>query len=275
MAIYLGMKMKHLLPFCLCLLMAGAAYGQHYNWGGSYRTRSEGEKRMKERTYIGVSMPIMNMNILSQYADTRSNSIASSLFSVGSGGIGMRKAIGLIGGACFKLVKLQEESMIALDVAMSFDLYNYNVGFATMDTNNYKISYKYTGGNLDENLVCEIFRLPISVMFKTGNEVTLNMSNKPMFSAGAGFAPSYISSAYATEIAGGFKVAPFVVAEIGMYCLKLRAAYYFGNYTYVQATGDDMYTFNAPGEMLATASSSGTFVLTLAVLPSAYLWGSD
>jgi len=267
--------MKNIYLLTLFLANVATADGQFGSYHYYHQARTKGEKKFEQRTYIGISMPVMKMNMLSQYQDPASGNISSSLFSVGSGGLGLSKAWGFMGGSCAKLVTIDETSMIALDIAAAAEIYNYHIGYAAFDSNNYKLTYTYTSGDANQDLFCLVMRMPISVMYKIGNEVSCAMSNQPMFSAGAGLAPSFIESSYANESGVGFKLAPFVTAELGMWFAKLRACYYFGNYTYIQATGDYMYTFNAPGDMLATASSRGSFVLSLLFLPYAAKWGGD
>jgi hypothetical protein len=266
------MNLRVFLPVVLCLGMAGnifAQFGSHHYYR-SYGSMSNAEKKNYQRTYGGLSMPVMNMNISSIYQDVSTGKFTYGLMNSIIKKFGMKGAIGVYGGSCFKLGKTSESSMIALDIAFTADLFNYNIGLVDISNNN-KITFSKTS-SLTENLSTLIMRMPISVMYKTGNEVTLTMSNDALFSIGAGLAPSIAFNAYENVNNTFFKLQPVVISEIGIWFIKLRASYYFGNCTYMSASGDEMSNYSGKGNFLLTAKSSGNFVGSLVFLLAAGKW---
>jgi hypothetical protein len=268
------MKMRYLALVALLLHTAtGNAQWSHYH---HYRQpTTEGQKRFEKRTYVGLLYPKANVNLLTQYEEPTSGTIYSSTTNPSSPGLGLKKAFGLVGGSFAKLVSIDENNEIALDMSITAEIFTYNIGFPSIDTNSYKVTYTYTGQNAFENLGCVAMRMPIAVVYKTGPEVSLNANGKMMFSAGAGLAPSLVMSSYANENVNAARIAPFLMAELGISCVKVRASYFFGNNMLVQATSDDFDNYNAPGPMLVTANSTGFFELSLLFLPYVGQWENN
>ena len=270
-----------ILLLCAALLVFAAnAYcqfgGYHSYRYKSYNEMSGGEKKMSKRTYIGLSFPMMSLELQQKYQIDRSGtpglpSVDTNIHMTRNSltKFGLKGAIGIIGGSCFKIASTSEKSMIAVDVACSVEIYNWAIG---------TVKYSKTDSTI-ANIFCLQGSLPISLVYKTGPEVNFKSNNRVIFSIGGGIAPAAGATGYGQAASGGyFKIRPFLVSEIGIWggiAAKLRFTYYPGTVNLINATGNDLPGYTTNGDLTVTANGSGNFVISLLLLPMTSRWENN
>jgi hypothetical protein len=261
-----------LIVFSLC---SYTSFSQRHYYQ-SYNSLDKGQKKLAQRSYFGISLPSMNLNLLQTYQIDR-KSIPNSGPSVDTtilinkrslSKLGFKGAFGIYGGTCFKLAKTGETSMIALDVATSVELYNWRIG---------TVKYSKIDSAID-NAFCYVGRIPLSVMYKSGGEADLTSKNKVLFSIGAGLAPTFAAAIYNSNDGGFFKITPFLVSELGIWfgtAVKIRFSYFPGTFSLINSTGNDLPGYTTNGNLTVSGTGSGNYMFTFLLLFNAHMWEHD
>lgn len=162
----------------------------------------------------------------------------------------------------FPVARISERSGFNIEVGFSYTGFTF-----THDTIRVP-----DGKVLKQDLPVSIISAPISFDFKTGGESSLNKSDRVLFSAGIGVAPSYLS---AEGSESSIRAIPFAKLEAGFFAalaFKLRGMMYLGQANYINVNGEGA---TVPG--ITTQSSSGQygFMVGLSVMPFSYQWARD
>ncbi len=270
--------MKHLLinravliTVLLCFFCL-TGYGQRYHYR-SYNSMHGSEKMMLKRSYFGFSLPVYKVDITENFfvdrsglgksgpsVDERFHTVAKSPFVPG-----LNKSIGMIGGSSFNIAKLSETSMIALDVASYVELTTIDVGV---------VKFSAVDSNKDDFVILN-FGVPLTLMYKSGGEASLNTDNKLLFSIGAGIVPAVYGGTYGGVDGVYFKMRPYLVSEIGFVAgvgMKLRLAYFPGSTVLIDRTGRDIVGRDETTVIKMKAFSTGNTVLSLVFMIGVGHW---
>ncbi len=272
------LMVQRFILICYLLSVVIPAFGQfgHYHY---YGNNSKSDKKVAERAYFGIEYPRMNLDMTQSYAIDRSTLPVSIPPSTGlpsvdttiyiskknSSKLGLKGALGIVGGTSFNLARLSETSMLALDVSASVEIYNWSVGI---------VKYSTVDSSVDPVFLV-VERLPIALMYKTGCEASLSSANKLIFGIGGGIAPSFGESVYEQNSGGFFKFSPFLTAELGAWIglgVKFRAAYYPGTYTFINASGNDLPAYTTNGNLTLLANGGSNFVFSFVLLLNSHQW---
>lgn len=260
------------MVICLTATSARAQFGSHrYQHYKSYSSYNDNGKRTLQKMYAAFHLPMMMLDIDQKYVLNRNIPKTSPYYlpSIDTAIYLNKKSsssLGVSGGFFYKIAKLNDKQMIALDVSMGINYYQWSFG-----------TVKYsTVDSVSDNAMSLQINLPICLMFKSGGEVSLNPEDKLLFSIGAGFAPTFAGTQYIGTSSAFFKLRPFVMTEVGAHigiAIKLRATYFPGVIAYIDNTDKDLPNSTENGHLTLTANGSANFVLSLILLPYSNRWG--
>gem|GEM_PF-6103738 len=263
-----------IILFLSACLYSDLSYGQ-YKWGGATGRMLRNKKYM-ERASFGFSWPMMKLNMLQSYKIDRSTtkpyagpSVNKNILvnKINKMNIGLNGACGIMAVSSFKLAKISDRSIIALNLASGLDVYNWKVGTVTFSSVD----------SIKGDVFCMQGKFPFSIMIQSGGEALLN-DDPLIFSAGAGVAPTYSISTTPDIASGFFQLRPFLTTEIGFHKgigLKLRVDYYPGTLNLLQTTGSDLPGHETNGNYSIIASGSGNLVLSLHILLGTRFWENN
>jgi hypothetical protein len=273
------MHTRKFILAALLLLASLSSFGQFshatfYHKSKSYYQYGEKGRKAFKRMYMSVSLPFMNYDLTTTlnvdrsvrnaYSNQPGQSIDTTLYlsSKASGSFGFSM------GSFFPLARLGQDQALAVD--WNTDIYWYSFKFNTV-----QYSPEISANKHSEYILVDI---PIALVFKTGGEVSQDRKKNPLFSFGAGFAPTFIAGGYESAATLTGKMRTFVMAEVGMHfgvAAKLRFTYFPGDLELLNDETGGLTEPNTSGSFSAHGVGSSNFVVSLVFLPYSGKWGDE
>lgn len=175
------------------------------------------------------------------------------------------KGISVGAGMYYRVGELSENSEIAFNLFIAFNVFNFDPG-------NINTSPNY---NYDYSIQSFQVGVPLTLDYKYGGEAIFDKTEKVSFTFGAGLSPMMNATGIGPMSNIKFNIRPYVHAELGIFAgieWRLHFAYYGGQSKLADLNEGSAFMDQLPEGSRIQMNSSSMYVVGLGIMPFSFDW---
>lgn len=175
------------------------------------------------------------------------------------------KGISIGAGMYFPIADISDNSKIAFNLLIVFNVFNYEPGRIT--TSPYS-TYDYSIQSFQVGV-------PLTLDYKYGGEANFDKTEKVSFTLGAGLSPMMNATGIGPMSNLKFNIRPYVHAELGIFAgieWRIHFAYYAGQSKLLDLNSSAAFMDAMPDNSRITMNSSSLYTVGIAIMPFSFDW---